>query len=408
MNNTINISNVGLRDESGALKPSRVFALFAYITAAAIYLPTVLFTELIDPASYIYMLLSLGMPILGIWLCSKLAGSFRAVLVFVFVVGAMLFMGIPTVVSVFFLLIALTAYALYNRLYILPVPAAIGAFLIPFFLTSSIVISALSLVFILAATALFLCFKKDKNRTSTVCTVSFWLLVPVLALLAVKFFVIDGGQIEELKEAVVVFRDEITVSLFNELMTVLMQTYEISGADLGVGLPTENIASLISYTIMLVFRYLPAMIVVVSFITCYVIHSLFVTLVSPITEDKGKIIRAITFNMSVTSAVLFLICLVASLVLEKEGLDLYATVAQNLYVILFPGLMLITVSFVTSLAKGPQASCVGAITYLFFFAMLIFRTAPTLVISSFAGAAIVIVAAAKRKADEWYLKNKRD
>ena len=397
MNNTVNRSIAGLRDENGMVISSRVLALFAYITVAAVYIPTILFTEALSYASYLYTLLSFVIPGLGIWLCAKLVGSVRAMLVFIFITGALIFLGIPSIVPVFFMLVALAAYAIHNHLWLTLVPAALGASLVPFFFTSNITVSLLSLAFIPMAIAIFLCFKNSKNRTATVCTSALWLVLPALVILAVKFFVIDGGSVHLLKEYASTTREEFIV--------VFVQIFELASANLGTELPMSDIESLIRYMITLTFNFLPALIVVISFIISYVAHSLYVSLVSPITEDKGKVIRSITFSMSLTSAILFLVAFIASLAFENEGLLIYEAAAQNIYVILFPGLSLVTFSFITSLAKGPNASCIGALLYIVFFALLIFKTAPTLVISAFIGSAIVIVMAAKRKADEISKKN---
>ena len=155
--------------------------------------------------------------------------------------------------------------------------------------------------------------------------------------------------------------------------------------------------------IKLSFNFFPAIFTIILFIVSYIIHSLYVSVISPTVTDTAEITNAITFHMSVAAAVLFLVSYVAALVLDYEGLHLYAAAAQNLYMILFPGLTLITFGTVRSLAKGHNASCLGSILYIAIYAMLFFFTSVTLVLASFAGAILVIASAMKARN-----KNKHD
>ena len=96
----------------------------------------------------------------------------------------------------------------------------------------------------------------------------------------------------------------------------------------------------------------------------------------------------------------FLACVfsfLAALILDREGLPMYAAAAQNIYVILIPGFTLITFGFVGGFAKGKNASCFGSLLYIGLFALLFFMTGTALAIISFVGAILVIISAIKNR-----------
>jgi hypothetical protein len=250
--------------------------------------------------------------------------------------------------------------------------------------------------------ALCVSFKKKKQRVASVCTMAIAFALPVLLIFAVWLFMEDGSlSVYTLK----LFFESLREGLISEVSAVLIEASSQIGAELGAEINAIDIAAIIRYTFSTVFNFLPSIFLIVVFVMCYIIHSLYISLVSPITDDKGEIFNALTYKMSVASAIVFLLAFVAALVLDYEGLHVYATAAQNIYVLLFPGLSLITFSFVGTLAKGPNASCFGAILYIAMFALLLFATGIVLVISAFAGAVIVIAMAAKRKAEEMNSSN---
>jgi hypothetical protein len=113
-------------------------------------------------------------------------------------------------------------------------------------------------------------------------------------------------------------------------------------------------------------------------------------MIEPTVEDKKEITNAITFKMSLASAVFFLLTLVFSLILEKSQPQI-SVAAQNIYTILYPGLTMITFAFLGSHKKGEPASCLPTLLYMLLFAMLVFLTDVALMVASIAGAIIIIL-----------------
>ena len=138
------------------------------------------------------------------------------------------------------------------------------------------------------------------------------------------------------------------------------------------------------------FNLLPALFIITLFVISFIIHSLYISLIEHTVEDKKEIINSITFEMSLASAITFLLALAASLIFAKEEPQI-SVAAQNIYTILYPGLTMMTLAFLSSRKKGEPTSCLPVLLYMMILAMLVFITDIALMVASIAGAAIIIL-----------------
>ena len=401
MQTITNQKHPGLRTQEGKVKVFLALFTALYILAAVCFVTAVLFTDLLDASSYIHLLLSIAVPVLGIALCAKLTTSFKPLVPFCIISAVIAFMGanitLASTFITFIVTVALCAYLLRERLSLLAILSAVGTIAVIYLLSGSILLGALGIVFFPVSLVLFLSFKKKRQRVASVCSMSLTLAITLITLFAAWIYTREGSlSVATLKGFFEILREE--------LITAICSAFELATQQIGssINVSVSDVNALIIMATTVFFNFLPAIFCITMLVVSYVIHSLYISIISPTVKDASEITNAITFNMSLPSAVLFFLALLAALILDREGLPMYAAAAQNIYTIFVPGFTLITFGFVGGFAKGKNASCFGIMLYIALFALIFFATGTALVVTSFAGAIIVIISHIKNR------KNKID
>ena len=380
----------GIKDKEGRTNVFLAILLALYVAISSAYIPTALFTNMLT-ASQSY-LLSLAVPIAGIGVCILITVSPKPVIPFCFIAAFIMFFGVNLTLSsiacVFLILIVIYAYLLEHRLTFAAVAANVLSLAALFLLHRSILVAAASLAFIPAAIALFLAFRQKKQRVASVATISSAMALTVVAALLAFIYFKDGNlYAETIKNFFDSLKTEITSAVGTALTNALASVQStITPAD-----TTALTGSLIT----LAFNFLPATLAIVFFVASFIAHSLYVSLLSVSLKDKSEVTNAVTFKMSVTSAVLFIVSYLLALILSSEGISIYSVAAQNVYMILFPGLTLIAFGFLGALVRGAKGSCLGTLIYIATFGLFFVMTDVMLVLASFTGAMIVIITAIK-------------
>ncbi len=392
MNSYIEPRNPGIRDEGGRAKIFLVLLLTLYVAAASVYIPTVLFTNTL-PSSLGY-LFSIAMPLAGIGVCILITVSPKPVIPFCFIAAFILFFGmnltLSSVLGVFLTLTVIYAYLVEHRFWYMALSANILSLATLFFLHRSIPLLISSLAFIPAALMLFVSFRSKKQRVASVASISSAMALTLIAALLAFIYVKDGNLYgETIKNFFDSLKTEITAAFGSALTNALA----------GVELPITPIDanSLAVSAVTLTFNLLPAIFAIVFFVISFVAHSLYISLLSVTLEDKSEITNAVTFRMSVTSAVIFIVSYILALALSSDGITVYTIAAQNIYTILFPGLTLVAFGFFGGLVRSGKGSCLGTLAYFATFALLFVLTDVMLVIASFVGAVIVIISEIKSR-----------
>ena len=391
----------GIRTENGGIKLFPTILLTVYVIAASVFSAISLFAGNPLPSEYLSLLLSTAMPALGIVLFAKLTASIKPLIPFCIITAVIVFMGADLVVSsaaaTSLLLFAAAAYLFRNKL---PWPAVLACAVscaLTYLLTKSVLVAACAAVFLPVAFVLYLSFEKKMQRAGAVCAISATLGV-ALCLLLLGFIYSKAGNLypSTIRGFFDSLRETLTVSISEALVT--------AGSQLSVSISAADALALTSAAVTLSFNIFPAALTIILFVISYVTHSLYISVISHTVANNEDIIHAISFKMSLASALIFLISFFATLILDYEGLGLLSAAAQNVYLILFPGLSLIAFGFVGSFSKRRGASCLTSILYFAIFGLILFIpgvaveiVGVVISISAFVGAVIVIVSAAKSK-----------
>ena len=106
----------------------------------------------------------------------------------------------------------------------------------------------------------------------------------------------------------------------------------------------------------------------------------------------------LSFEMSLTSSIVYIASLVFSLLLVSESLALWGTAAENIALVLAPGLILTALAGIRALSMRKGPSCLGTLLYLGVIFMLASLSGIVIMLVALVGAVLNIVAhIAKRK-----------
>lgn len=283
------------------------------------------------------------------------------VLVIVFAACAVLGCLIFPVSTVSYLLsgigtVAALASAIRNKRYfvLLALPAAYGVCLA---VSGDPIASLGTLVFFPPALVLGILLRKNvKNGTLIASTAGCLLLLPTVALVAVAYQETGTVSLSFFTDYIMAFRD----ALIPE-MSVMFET---------LGVP--NAEEILLQSFNAVIRLLPAIAIIMCELVAYLAVLLGIVLADT-DQDSPLPVHTRVFRMETASAVVFLVALVLSFFLQ--GMDGTAGVlwisAQNLYLILLPGLALQEILlFVSKLRTGQVGIFLPLLLILFAGALL--------------------------------------
>ena len=400
----------GLRTEDGGIKIFPTLLATLYVAVAALFISLTVSVGALPISEYAQLLLSIAMPVLGIALCTRITGSIRALLPYCIITGLLLFMGtdilLSSALAVFILLLAVCAYLFHNGFWVLALVSGVVAGGATYLLTQSILSAVFTLAFLPTAVALYFSFKKRMQRVQSVCTLTVTLALTLVLSFIVWIYLAEGVlSADVLKNFFTELKDGVTLGVVTAL--------DVAAKQLSTTISITDATAVATLSVTMLFNLLPAILTMILFVVTYIAHSLYVSLLSATSKDASDVINAITFKMSVSSAVIFLVAYFAALILEYEGAELYATVAQNVYLMLFPGLSLVAFGFVGSFMKAKGASCLTSIIYFALFGIILFipnvaagLAGGVISIAAFVGAVLVIVSAAKAKFESNNKNNK--
>ena len=401
MQTYINEKTPGIRTVNGGIKLFEALLLTVYVIAASVYSTVSLLVGNVVPSEYFALLLSVAMPIAGIAVLSRITASIKPLLPFCIITAIILFLGadlgVSSAIAVALLLWASAAYLFRAKLPWFVIFACASSCALTYLLTKSVLITVCSATFLPVAFALYLSFEKKAQRVGAVCAVSATLGVAGLLLFLAFIYSSEGNlSPSTIREFIDSLREALIVTVTNTLVAASDQ--------LSAPISSADAMSLTTAAVTLAFNLAPAILTVLLFIVSYVTHSLYISVISHTVEDNKDIIHAISFKMSLASALIFLISFFAALLLDYEGMALAATVAQNIYLILFPGLSLITFGFIGSLSKNKGASCLTSLVYFAIFGLILFIPGVAaeiagivISVSAFVGAVLVIISTVKSK-----------
>ena len=360
--------------------------LCLYFVLACSYVPLCLFLDINGVAA---SAISLAVCVLGVFAMSRAAGTFKAVIGFAIILGLFLFFGGSLVPAGIFSAFA-SAACVYAHMHLRsPSPFLWGLPLIPLIITlltvGSLSAAAISLITLLPALALVYSIKNSLGRVGAICRISAGICVMTVVtfLLAVysSFGEISFASVKQTVDAAKGLTEQMLVAVAHEAESAL------GASD---ALPI-NIEETVSYATGLAFNVLPAVIVIFANMIGYILHSMMLSIEYVTVEDKKKALPMMAFEMSVVSAVVFLVSLVLSLILTSGKSELYGAAAENIMFILIPGLVLTALGGlrVLTMKKGP--SCLGTLVYMGAIFLIASLNSFVLIAVSVAGAILIIV-----------------
>jgi len=340
---------------------------------------------------------------LAIILCTLLCfrqiiGSFRPILAYIFILVGVLLMGsnliIPALLAALVGGVCFLAYLciLHVSPAILIIPVA--GYLLAFAVLRTPLLPAVALFPLPAALMLYRAMGVKANRVSTICRVSLGIAFSALCASLIFFLLKWGIPTPFLLSNLVEQGRE-------WLIDNTAQTMLVMSADLGLELHSADIYTLTRLTVGALFNLAPALFVLLCNAIAFAIQSLHFTLLYA-TNRESKVLSeslrsAMRFDMSTVSAVFFLISGILALFLSLDSdTQLPATIAENLMLILIPGMVMTAwiALRIFLMKKGP--SCLGSLLYTLFLISFVYLTIPMLILTAFAGAIIVLVKAAKQ------------
>lgn len=244
-------------------------------------------------------------------------------------------------------------------------------------------LALVALLHIPAALVLTHCFIKKTDRISTICRTSCAILLSAGAALAVPFVLKHGTDIGVLRTSIENARLAITDFMANTLFTLYSQIPEMS-------MSFTDAFELSSTAVNTVFNLLPAIVVIGSNIVAFFLQSTMTTILIQGETDKENIRHMLSFDMSLISAIVFLTAFLVSALFSEE-MSVWSVTAENIGMILIPGLVFTAIIAMRQLIFSKKPSCFGALTYLLSIAVLFYIPAVMLSLYAVGGAVVIIL-----------------
>ncbi|MBO5845765.1 MAG: hypothetical protein J6Q77_03875 [Clostridia bacterium] len=264
---------------------------------------------------------------------------------------------------------------------ILSILPAIAAYAIAVLLVGDLLAAAIAILHVPAAIALAYAFKRKLPRISAICHVSIGILVGVLALASAWFVMTHGFSLDALVSSVAAAKEGLTATLTGALFTFAGDMLQISltdAKDLSEAVVTE------------LFNMLPAIVIIFSNILAFLIHSVMIRVMIVKAESKEDVKNMVAFEMSLVSAIIFFVVMLAAVVFSDEIFALSVT-AENMMIILMPGLIFTAIGTLRAFMFAKGRSCLGTLLYIAIIMSFFYLPSITLPLGAMAGATIIII-----------------
>lgn len=382
MNPTENIVN-DKENQNGTPSSSLLLAGIIYLLLA-VYLPVAFFTNI---NITVLQVISIAAAVACAFAISRLSGAKKPSGSILLLIGCFIFLGtvlcglvaalLGTVCILGYLLISAKNTA--TKIFLLF--PAIAAYIITCFLIGSPIAAAIALVHIPAAIALAYAFKKKLSRISAICHISVGIILGVAAISAAWFIKSYGLSLDTLISIINTTKQNLIEALANAL-------FSFSGELLKISLTDAR--ELSGVVITATFNLLPAIVVVLSNILAFFIQSMMTRMLLRSTKNKEDIKTMVAFEMSLVSAILFLVTMIAAAVLSKN-VSVWSVTVENVMFILMPGLIFTAVGTLRAFMFAKGHSCLGFLAYIAIVMSFFYLPTIMLPLGSIAGSAIIII-----------------
>ena len=389
-NENINIPNLQNKKSPAPPKRADIIIAQALYFLLGLFLPVVLF---FDISTGVLQVLSILAAVAGICIIGRLTGStrtaisFSLVLVTCFVVFGTLMCGM---IAAFIGSVCVLAYTLIKAdrgwFRILAFLPALLSYLIATALLGSFVLALPALLHLPAALALAYCFSKGLGRVSTICRTSAAMIITAVSPAVIYFLMRHGTDISVIPSAIEAFKSS-TVSLMVEAVSTMYSEVPQLEATLSL----TDITTISTQAVNAVFNLLPAIVVISFNIVAFALQSVLTSVLIHGETDRKKIVNMVAFDMSLVSAIVFLFMSIAALVLSAEKLTVWSVTAENVALILMPGLIFIAFAALRGYVFTKRSSCFMVLLYIGSILLLFYMPIVMLPLAAVAGAVLIIL-----------------
>ena len=381
-NPIIDIKQDGSKVE--ALKLLDILLICFSYTLACVYIPLT--------AAFITNPIALGSIAAGICVVSALvlarfARTFKAVIGYSVILVMLIFLSGSLILPSYLAALTLAATAFAFLLlrcrsvffYLLPALPLLAVAII----TREVVPSLISVAAVPAGIFLAISVKQRLSRVSAICRISIGLSVMAAAIFAATVYSACGSFTPTaVREFIAVFRAEFT-------QTCLLTVNELSSM-LEQNISEDYILELLNSLIDTVFNLLPGIVITLSNITAYVLHATFITVYFADEKDRAQVAPMLSFDMSLVSAIVYILAVITSLFFTSGKAELAGAVAENIVLILAPGLVITALTVIRALMTKKGPSCLGTLGYFALILMLASFSPVAIVCVALAGAVLLI------------------
>lgn len=253
-------------------------------------------------------------------------------------------------------------------------------------LLGNFVFSLVSLAHIPAALALGYAFSKGVDRVSSICRTSAAIMLTAIIPASVYFILKYGTDLSVLSTIIESLKESTTNLLADTLYMLYSEMTE-----LGISMSMTDATDLSTYAVNAAFNLLPALIVIIANLISFALQSMLTSILIVGETDKAKITKMVVFEMSLISAIVFLISFIAMFALSTSGISVWAVTAENIALILMPGLLFSAFAAFRGFIFIKSRSCFGVILYLVSIMMIFYIPTVIIPLASFAGAVLIIL-----------------
>ena len=379
-------SSSEIKKTKAGLSALDILLICVSYTLAAVYIP--LTTTFITNAIALSAI-ALGVCVISILVLARLARTFKAVIGYAIILGVLTLLGgsvtLMGYLAAFVLATSAFAFLILRCrspfVYILPaVPL-----LVVVFATRSVIGTLISVSVVPAAILLALSVKNKLPRVSAICRISVGIRAMAAAIFAVTVYTAYGElTVEAVRAFIEAFKTQFRImcmTVIEELGTVIEQN-----------ISEDYVTKILDAAIDTIFNLLPGIVITLSNVTAYIIHAAFITVCYPDEKHKEEIAPMLSFDMSLVSAIVYILAIIPALFLSTGKAAIAGAVAENVVLVLAPGLIITALTGIRSLMSKKGPSCLGTLVYFGIIFMLASLSPFAIVGVALAGAVLLILA----------------
>ena len=363
-----------------------LLSLIALILSA--FLPIALFYNMQELLLEGASIIAIGASVLALY---KIVGTKRPFIPTAITAAlAFFFIGAPTTALVisFMVSICLIAHVLLfadsAASKIMCVISPVASYFIAVILLDGFAAPAVAFVPLAAALALYYAVSNNLHKVSAICHMSAAMLIFVCAIVAIRYVSLHGTDLAIARESIESFREMLTDLTAKMLLAVTDEISEVAE----ISMTDANDLATVSVNAM--FNLLPAIIIIIANIAAFFTHSMMVATLFSEKAPSPTLKNMMLFDMSLISAILFLVSSLIGLVFIKSDISVWLVTAENVSIILMPGMILTAIMMLRGLTAAKKGCAASLVYFGIIFALLYIPTV-MLPLVSVAGAVTVIL-----------------